>query len=106
MPRGGTTLLPDYRLVAYYGAPASEALGALGIGSPDEAVSELEAQAKLVHDTAAQVFKEKGVTVEYLVGTMIELPRACIVADQIAAVLRMAADAGELAQDEEEGKRQ
>jgi len=46
--------------------------------------TELEAQAKLVRDTAAQVFKEKGVTVEYLVGTMIELPRACVVADQIA----------------------
>jgi hypothetical protein len=46
LPRGGTTLLPDYRLVAYYGAPADAELGALGIGSPDEAVSELEAQAK------------------------------------------------------------
>lgn len=46
LPRGGTTLLPDYRLVAYYGAPGSAELGALGIGSPEEAVSELEAQAK------------------------------------------------------------
>ena len=46
LPRGGRTLLPDYRLVAYYGAPASEELGALGIGSPDEAVAELEAQAE------------------------------------------------------------
>jgi pyruvate, orthophosphate dikinase len=45
---------------------------------------ELKAQAKLVHDTAKKVFEEKGVTVKYLVGTMIELPRACIVADQIA----------------------
>jgi pyruvate,orthophosphate dikinase len=45
---------------------------------------ELKAQAKIVHDTAAKVFKEKGVTVKYLVGTMIELPRACVVADQIA----------------------
>src|SRR5205823_6041229 len=33
---------------------------------------------------AAQVFHEKGIEVEYLVGTMIELPRACVVADQIA----------------------
>jgi pyruvate,orthophosphate dikinase len=47
-------------------------------------LSELKAQAKVVHETAAQVFKEKGVEVPYLVGTMIELPRACIVADQIA----------------------
>jgi pyruvate, orthophosphate dikinase len=45
---------------------------------------ELKAQAKIVHDVAKQVFAEKGVTLKYLVGTMIELPRACIVADQIA----------------------
>jgi pyruvate,orthophosphate dikinase len=45
---------------------------------------ELKAQAKIVHDTAARVFAEKNVTVPYLVGTMIELPRACVVADQIA----------------------
>jgi pyruvate, orthophosphate dikinase len=45
---------------------------------------ELKAQAKIVRDTAGAVFKEKGVTVKYLVGTMIELPRACVVADQIA----------------------
>ncbi len=45
---------------------------------------ELAAQAKIVHDTARKVFAEKGVTVSYLVGTMIELPRACVVADQIA----------------------
>ncbi len=45
---------------------------------------ELKVQAKIVHDAAKAVFKEKGVEVKYLVGTMIELPRACIVADQIA----------------------
>jgi pyruvate,orthophosphate dikinase len=45
---------------------------------------ELKEQAKIVHETAKQVFAEKGVTVPYLVGTMIELPRACVVADQIA----------------------
>jgi pyruvate,orthophosphate dikinase len=45
---------------------------------------ELKAQAKIVHDTAAKVFAEKGVKVNYLVGTMIELPRACVAADQIA----------------------
>jgi pyruvate,orthophosphate dikinase len=45
---------------------------------------ELKAQAKIVHETAQAVFKEKGVEVNYLVGTMIELPRACVVADQIA----------------------
>jgi pyruvate,orthophosphate dikinase len=45
---------------------------------------ELKAQAKVVHATAEKVFAEKGVKVSYLVGTMIELPRACVVADQIA----------------------
>jgi pyruvate,orthophosphate dikinase len=45
---------------------------------------ELKAQAKIVHDTAAKVFAQKGVKVNYLVGTMIELPRACVTADQIA----------------------
>jgi pyruvate,orthophosphate dikinase len=45
---------------------------------------ELKAQAKIVNDTATAVFAEKGVNVKYLVGTMIELPRACVVADQIA----------------------
>jgi pyruvate,orthophosphate dikinase len=45
---------------------------------------ELKAQAKLVRDTAERVFAEKGVRVKYLVGTMVELPRACVTADQIA----------------------
>jgi pyruvate,orthophosphate dikinase len=45
---------------------------------------ELKAQAKIVRDTAEKVFAEKKTKVPYLVGTMIELPRACIVADQIA----------------------
>ncbi len=45
---------------------------------------ELREQAKIVHETAQKVFAEKGITVPYLVGTMIELPRACVVADQIA----------------------
>jgi pyruvate,orthophosphate dikinase len=47
-------------------------------------VAELKAQAKLVHDTANKVFAEKGMKVEYLVGTMIELPRGCQAADSIA----------------------
>jgi pyruvate,orthophosphate dikinase len=45
---------------------------------------ELKAQARITHETAKMVFAEKGVDVPYLVGTMIELPRACVVADQIA----------------------
>ncbi|MFO0929063.1 MAG: pyruvate, phosphate dikinase [Gemmataceae bacterium] len=47
-------------------------------------VNELKVQAKIVHDTAKKVFEEKGIQVEYHVGTMIELPRACVAADQIA----------------------
>jgi pyruvate,orthophosphate dikinase len=47
-------------------------------------LTELKAQAKIAHETASKVFAEKGVTVPYLVGTMIELPRACVVAEQIA----------------------
>src|SRR5262249_39210539 len=47
-------------------------------------LAELRTQAKLVHEEAKKVFAEKGVSVKYLVGTMIELPRACMVADQIA----------------------
>ena len=46
--------------------------------------SELLNQEKIVRDTAAKVFAETGVTLEYLVGTMIEVPRACVAADEIA----------------------
>jgi pyruvate,orthophosphate dikinase len=46
--------------------------------------AELKTQAKIVHDTAAKVFEEKKIRVPYLVGTMIELPRACLAADQVA----------------------
>jgi pyruvate,orthophosphate dikinase len=45
---------------------------------------ELKAQAKIVRDAADKVFAEKGVKVKYHVGTMIELPRACVASDQIA----------------------
>ncbi|MBY0231056.1 MAG: pyruvate, phosphate dikinase [Gemmataceae bacterium] len=45
--------------------------------------SELKAQGKLVHDIARKVMDEKGVEVDYLVGTMIELPRACVAAERI-----------------------
>jgi pyruvate,orthophosphate dikinase len=46
---------------------------------------ELQEQAKIVHQVAEQVFQEQGLRVNYKVGTMIEVPRACVVADQIAA---------------------
>ncbi|MEL6370002.1 MAG: pyruvate, phosphate dikinase [Pseudomonadota bacterium] len=37
-----------------------------------------------VDDVAAMVLKDRGVTLDYLVGTMIELPRAALTADEIA----------------------
>lgn len=46
LPRGGREVLPRYRVVAYYGAPQSAELGALGIGRPDDMVAKLERQAK------------------------------------------------------------
>jgi pyruvate,orthophosphate dikinase len=42
----------------------------------------------LVDETAAKVFAEKGRTLDYLVGTMIELPRAALMAGEIAAEAR------------------
>ncbi|MGQ9613146.1 MAG: pyruvate, phosphate dikinase [Chloroflexus sp.] len=49
-------------------------------------VSELKLQEEVVRRVAAEVFAEAGVEVPYLVGTMIELPRAALVADEIAQV--------------------
>ena len=45
-PRGGRTILPDFRVVAYYGAPQDDELGALGIGSPGAGRTKLERAAK------------------------------------------------------------
>jgi pyruvate,orthophosphate dikinase len=45
---------------------------------------ELRMQSGIIRNTAEQVFREKGESVDYKVGTMIEVPRAAIVADSIA----------------------
>jgi pyruvate,orthophosphate dikinase len=45
---------------------------------------ELDNQKAIIDRVAQEVMKEKGVEVEYTVGTMIELPRACVTADKIA----------------------
>ena len=37
LPRGGRRLFPSHRIVAYYGAPQNDELGALGIGTPAQA---------------------------------------------------------------------
>jgi pyruvate,orthophosphate dikinase len=47
-------------------------------------VKEMANQGAIVRRVADEVFKEKGSRVDYLVGTMIELPRAALVADEIA----------------------
>jgi pyruvate, orthophosphate dikinase len=45
---------------------------------------EFDLQAEIVHRVAAQVMSEKKVKFDYLVGTMIEVPRGALTADQIA----------------------
>jgi pyruvate,orthophosphate dikinase len=45
---------------------------------------EFRHQRAIVDRVAAEVTREAGVEVKYLVGTMIEVPRACLVADEIA----------------------
>lgn len=45
---------------------------------------EMDRMKKLVEETISELFKEKNRDLPYLVGTMIELPRACLVADQLA----------------------
>jgi len=45
---------------------------------------ELRLMRELVEKTVAEILKKEGQEIEYMVGTMIELPRACVVADQIA----------------------
>ena len=47
---------------------------------------ELADQVDSVRAVAAEVFAERGMEVEYLVGTMIEIPRAALTADKIAEV--------------------
>jgi len=46
LPRGGRRIFPDHRVVAFYGAPQDDELGALGIGTPDQAARRLERVAR------------------------------------------------------------
>jgi pyruvate, orthophosphate dikinase len=48
-------------------------------------VNEYKLQEKIVRETADNIIKNSGVKLQYKVGTMIELPRAALTADQIAA---------------------
>jgi pyruvate,orthophosphate dikinase len=47
-------------------------------------VKELSDQKAIVDRVAAEVMKEQGITIKYLVGTMIEIPRGAVTADKIA----------------------
>jgi pyruvate,orthophosphate dikinase len=53
-----------------------------GVGTKEEMQMTYDA-AKSIADA---VLAEKGVTIEYHIGTMIELPRACVVADELARI--------------------
>ena len=45
---------------------------------------ELEAQQQVIKTAAKELFQEKGASIEFKLGTMIEIPRAALTADQIA----------------------
>ncbi|MGI6243216.1 MAG: pyruvate, phosphate dikinase [Prevotella sp.] len=47
-------------------------------------VNELDAQEKVIRETAKSIFAEEGVEIPFKVGTMIEIPRAALTADKIA----------------------
>ena len=47
---------------------------------------EIKRQADIINATAKKVFAERGTTVPYKVGTMIEIPRAALVANEIAEI--------------------
>ena len=47
-------------------------------------LAEMKMQEEIVRTTAEKVLEEQNVRVEYLVGTMIEIPRAALTADEIA----------------------
>jgi hypothetical protein len=46
LPRGGRTIFPRYRVVAFYGAPQDDELGELGIGPPAKVAAKLEKQGR------------------------------------------------------------
>ena len=47
-------------------------------------VEEFDQQARVIRETAEALFEEKGDRIDFLVGTMIEVPRAALTADEIA----------------------
>jgi hypothetical protein len=55
LPGGGRRLLPDRRIVAFYGAPQAAELGELGIGTPASAARRLAKQARAYRQTERPV---------------------------------------------------
>ncbi len=49
-------------------------------------VEELKLQKDIISSTAEKVFEEKGMHVDFQIGTMIEIPRAALTADKIAEI--------------------
>jgi hypothetical protein len=49
LPRGGRSILPKWRVVAFYGAPQDPQLGVLGLGRPEQAARRLERQSRPYH---------------------------------------------------------
>jgi pyruvate, orthophosphate dikinase len=67
-------------LVQKEGIPVKPEIMIVLVGFPKE----LQLQLKVVHETAKRVQEETKTKVKYLVGTMIEIPRGALVADEIA----------------------
>jgi len=49
--------------------------------------NEVKHQSEIIHRVYAEVLKQKGVKVKYMVGTMIEIPRACLMAGKLAETM-------------------
>jgi pyruvate, orthophosphate dikinase len=47
-------------------------------------VKEFKMQEEIIRSTATKVFEEKGMKIDYMVGTMIEIPRAALTANEVA----------------------
>jgi pyruvate,orthophosphate dikinase len=89
--RLGITFMDIYRMQAQAVFEAAGSLIKKGVKAKPEVMiplvgtpKELEICRKLVIETAKEVEKRSGVKVPVIVGTMIELPRAALVADKIA----------------------
>ena len=55
LPLGGTKIFPEYRVVAYYGAPGNAGLGILGAGSAEHAAKAIERQAAAYREFGRKV---------------------------------------------------